>query len=106
RRCAREDRSWREHRAGLYRVHLSRAAAHRGSAQGAASMNIGVPRETKEGERRVALLPREVRALTQAGHRVHVESGAGRGVHIDDDAYREAGASVGTAADAWSGDLV
>jgi alanine dehydrogenase len=69
-------------------------------------MRIGVPRETKEGERRVALLPREVRALALAGHRVHMESGAGRGVDVDDDAYREAGASVGTAADAWSADLV
>jgi hypothetical protein len=57
-------------------------------------MNIGIPKESKEGERRVALLPSAVAALVAAlGASVLVESAAGIAVGgCDDDAYRSAGA--------------
>jgi alanine dehydrogenase len=48
---------------------------------------IGVPREIKPGEERVALTPAGVRALVQAGHRVLVEPGAGAGSSIRDEEY-------------------
>ncbi len=69
-------------------------------------MIVAVPRETKEGERRVALLPAAVQELTAQGHDVLVETQAGRGVEIGDDAYREAGATLVAARDAWDADLV
>jgi alanine dehydrogenase len=69
-------------------------------------MIIGIPRETKEGERRVALLPAAVRALVEEGHDVQVETRAGAGVGVDDGAYRDAGAMLVTARDAWDAELV
>jgi NAD(P) transhydrogenase subunit alpha len=57
-------------------------------------MIIGVPKEIMEGERRVALVPKEVAKLVKAGHEVRVEAGAGEGAYIGDDEYREAGATV------------
>ncbi|HYC35129.1 MAG TPA: FAD-binding protein [Usitatibacter sp.] len=69
-------------------------------------MRIGIPRETKEGERRVALLPPAVAELASAGHEVRVEAGAGAGVDCGDDAYLAAGARRADASQAWSADLV
>jgi alanine dehydrogenase len=69
-------------------------------------MKIGIPREIKEGERRVALLPSEVRELASQGHDVRVEHDAGAGVGAGDDHYRQAGAKPGTAAEAWDSPLV
>lgn len=69
-------------------------------------MNIGIPKEIKDQEQRVGLLPSAVRALTDQGHRVVVESQAGLGAGYDDQAYRQAGAEIATAAIAWSQDLV
>jgi alanine dehydrogenase len=66
-------------------------------------MRIGIPKETKEGERRVGLTPAEVRVLVDAGHAVLVERGAGRGIGLEDDGYAAAGARVG---DAWGTDLI
>ncbi len=57
-------------------------------------MRIGVPREIKANENRVGLVPAGVRELTARGHEVVVETGAGRGVQIDDDAYVAAGATI------------
>jgi alanine dehydrogenase len=57
-------------------------------------MRIGVPRERKDGERRVGLLPEGVAALSAAGHVVLVERGAGERVGFDDAAYTSAGAHV------------
>ena len=59
-----------------------------------AAVTIGVPRETAEGEQRVALIPDTVKRLTGTGARVVVESGAGAGTFIDDEAFRAAGATV------------
>ena len=65
-------------------------------------MKIGVPTEVKNNENRVALTPAGADRLVREGHRVLVQSGAGIGSSIDDDAYRAAGAEiVETAADAW-----
>ena len=69
-------------------------------------MIVGVPRETKEGERRVALLPPAVEEITALGHDVALETRAGAGVGLGDEAYRDAGATIVTARDAWDADLV
>ena len=69
-------------------------------------MRIGVPREVKEGERRVGLLPDHAAVLANEGHEIVVETGAGTGVGVSDDDYRAAGARIGSADDAWDGDLV
>src|SRR5258708_40377415 len=57
-------------------------------------MIVGVPREIKQDEYRVAMLPVGVEELTRAGHRVLVERGAGQGSGISDDMYRENGAEI------------
>jgi len=59
-------------------------------------MEIGILKEngTKNFERRVILLPREVNRLVEAKHRVFVEKGLGNGVYVSDDEYRQAGAKV------------
>ncbi|MFQ5881257.1 MAG: alanine dehydrogenase [Candidatus Methylomirabilales bacterium] len=57
-------------------------------------MIIGVPKEIKEQEHRVAMIPAGVQALTARGHQVLVERGAGRGAGTEDEAYAMAGAEV------------
>ena len=70
-------------------------------------MHIGIPREIKDHEYRVALTPEGARELIQAGHTVSVETHAGAAVGFSDDAYREAGAViVDTAAEAYAAELV
>jgi alanine dehydrogenase len=69
-------------------------------------MIVGVPREVKEGERRVALLPRAVEEIAGAGNDVRVETRAGAGAGFSDDAYREMGADIVVARDAWTADLI
>lgn len=70
-------------------------------------MIVGVPKEIKNRENRVGLVPAGVRAFTSAGHKVLVQKGAGQGSGITDEAYEKAGAQiVPTAADAWSADMV
>jgi len=70
-------------------------------------MRIGVPRETKDGERRVGIVPDGARALVAAGHRVIVEAGAGAASGFGDAAYRAAGATIADdAADAWRCPLI
>jgi alanine dehydrogenase len=70
-------------------------------------MHIGIPQEIKNHEYRVALTPEGARVLTEAGHRVSVETGAGAAAGFSDEAYRTAGAAIVThAAEAWSADLV
>jgi len=66
-------------------------------------MVIGVPKEIKTAENRVALVPAGAEALVQAGHRVLVERGAGNGSGFEDDAYARAGATiVDSAAEVWA----
>lgn len=70
-------------------------------------MNIGIPREIKAYEFRVAATPNTVRALVAAGHTVCVETGAGSGSGFSDDEYQAAGADiVRQASDAWEQQLV
>ena len=57
-------------------------------------MIVGVPRETKPGEQRVALTPAGARALAEAGHPVVIERGAGGGSGIRDDEYGAVGATL------------
>lgn len=57
-------------------------------------MLIGVPKEIKTNENRVALVPAGVEALVAAGHRVLVERGAGEGSGFEDDLYKAAGAEL------------
>lgn len=59
-------------------------------------MNVGVPTETRAGERRVALVPEVIPRLRAAGLEVLVETGAGRHAFFSDEAYERAGARVVT----------
>jgi alanine dehydrogenase len=74
---------------------------------GPAITTVGVPKEIKTLEHRVAMTPDGVRELERHGINVYVERGAGEGASISDDDYRAAGADiVPTADDAWSQQLV
>ncbi len=57
-------------------------------------MNIGVPKEIKNHEYRVSLVPGGARALIQDGHKVLVEKGAGVGSGVTDEEYKAAGAAI------------
>ncbi|MGZ8631243.1 MAG: alanine dehydrogenase [Actinomycetota bacterium] len=63
-------------------------------------MDVGIPKEVKDNEYRVAATPEGVRELTRAGHRVVVETSAGTGSAITDDDFLAAGATIATDADA------
>ncbi|MFF3572011.1 alanine dehydrogenase [Nocardia jiangxiensis] len=66
-------------------------------------MKIGIPREVKNHEYRVACTPAGVRELVAHGHEVYLETGAGIGSAFEDDAYTLAGARVLDSADAvWA----
>jgi NAD(P) transhydrogenase subunit alpha len=70
-------------------------------------MKIGVPKETAEGERRVALVPDSVRSLVKRdGVEVLVESGAGEAAGHPDGQYAEAGATLGSRDEALGCDVV
>jgi alanine dehydrogenase len=68
---------------------------------------VGVPKEIKNNEYRVAMTPDGVREFERLGIDVFVQAGAGEGASFSDDDYRAAGADiVPTAADAWSQQMV
>ena len=70
-------------------------------------MRVGVPTETAEGERRVALVPEVVRRLADKGQEVTVQPGAGAGALIPDALYEAAGAEVASdAAAPWGAEVV
>ncbi|MEV6984644.1 alanine dehydrogenase [Sphaerisporangium sp. NPDC051017] len=71
-------------------------------------MKVGIPREVKEQEHRVAITPAGVNEFARHGHQVFVERGAGEGSAIHDEDYRTAGATIlDTAEDVWrEGDLI
>jgi len=72
-----------------------------------AMMNIGLPKEIKNGEFRVALMPSHVAKLVGDGHRVVVQTLAGAGSGFADQTYIDAGAEmVDDNASAWNVDLV
>lgn len=65
-------------------------------------MLIGVPKEIKTNENRIALVPAGAEALVNAGHTVFVEGGAGKGSGFTDEDYASAGAQIlGSADDVW-----
>src|SRR5580765_50600 len=65
-------------------------------------MIIGVPKEIKDHETRVGLVPSGVTALCEAGHEVLVESQAGEGSSLTDQEYQQAGGAIlQTAAEVW-----
>jgi alanine dehydrogenase len=69
-------------------------------------VRVGVPKETKTAESRVALTPDGVRELRHHGHEVAVEASAGEGSSITDAQYQVAGAVIVSADEAWAADLV
>jgi len=81
-------------------------APRRGRRGSVGPVIVGVPREVKTGENRVALTPDGVRELTAHGHRVLVERGAGTGSSIPDSDFTASGAELVDAAGAWGAELV
>lgn len=69
-------------------------------------MKIGIPKEIKNNENRVALPPSGVYELVQDGHEVFVEQGAGAGSTFSDQAYQEVGATIATVEEVWASELV
>jgi NAD(P) transhydrogenase subunit alpha len=69
-------------------------------------MRIGVPKESRPGERLVAATPTTVAQLAALGYEVVVEHGAGAAASFPDAAYTEAGAALADAAEVWASDVV
>ena len=69
-------------------------------------MQIGIPRESLQGETRVAATPETVKKYSSAKHQVIVEQGAGGAAHYPDEAYVAAGATLGSAQQALGAELV
>jgi len=69
-------------------------------------VRVGVPKEVKPDERRVAVTPAGVLELTAHGHEVWVEHDAGIGAGLADEAYERVGARIGEADACWGCDLV
>lgn len=70
-------------------------------------MIVGVPKEIKDNEYRVAMTPGGIRKLVEAGHKVLVETKAGEGSGFSDAQYREVGAEVVPSnAEAWGAEMV
>ena len=69
-------------------------------------MHIGIPKETRDGETRVAATPETVKKYIGGKHTVVVERGAGTAARYLDDAYEAAGATLGSAQDALGAELV
>jgi len=66
-------------------------------------LTVGVVKESRPGERRVALVPKLIERLAKRGLKIVVESGAGQRAHLSDEVFEQAGASIG---DPWSADVV
>lgn len=69
-------------------------------------MQIGIPKETLDGETRVAATPETVKKLAAAGHKVIIEYDAGLAAKFTSEAYETAGATLGSAAEALGSQLV
>ena len=69
-------------------------------------MNLGIPKESHPGERRVAASPAAVKRFVELGFDVIVEAGAGDGASYPDAAFEAAGASIGSAEAAFGADGV
>lgn len=70
-------------------------------------MIVGIPKEIKNNENRVAITPAGVAALVQNGHSIRIENSAGLGSGFTNEDYTAVGAEiVATAAEAWAADMV
>jgi len=69
-------------------------------------MIVGIPKEIKTMENRVAMTPGAVEALVRQGHQVRVEAGAGMGSGCSDEEFAAAGAELVDAAQAWAAEMV
>ena len=69
-------------------------------------MRLGVPKESKPGETRVAATPKTVEQLIKLGYDVTVEPGAGAAAAYPDQGYVDAGATLGDTAEVWASDIV
>ncbi len=69
-------------------------------------MRIGVPRERKDEEFRVGIVPDGVRQLCLGGHEIDVERGAGEGSGLSDAEYERAGARLVDVKEVWATDLI
>jgi NAD(P) transhydrogenase subunit alpha len=68
-------------------------------------VRIGVPKESKAGERRVAATPKTVEQIIKLGYEVAIEAGAGTAASFEDAAYAAAGADV-VGGEAWDADII
>src|SRR5438552_1231152 len=83
------------------------ATPNTGGRQGISAMQIGIPRETRAGETRVAATAETVKKMAASGkHAIVVEAGAGMASSVTDADYTAAGATIVSAADALGSDLV
>lgn len=85
------------------KLHVSPQTIQSRNLQG---LVVGVPKESFEGERRVAIAPVHVVKLTKAGATVNVEAGAGAGSGYFDEAYIKAGANMVGSDEAWKAEVV
>ena len=69
-------------------------------------MRIGIPRETRDGETRVAATPETVKKYVAAKHQVLVERGAGHAAHYTDSAYQDVGAQLVDSGEAFGAELI
>ncbi len=69
-------------------------------------MKVSVPKETADGERRVAIVPEVVTRLKPRGIEVALERGAGEAALLPDSVFEEAGATIVSADEAWGGDVI
>ncbi len=69
-------------------------------------MKIGIPKEIKDKEARVAMTPQGVTKLIQAKHSVFVQSNAGLDSGFSNEQYQAAGANIVSASEAWNSDLI
>ena len=69
-------------------------------------MIIGIPKETKDKENRVALTPEGAKQLASHGHKVLIEENAGTGSGFSDEEYLKNGAAIVDAEKAWIADIV
>ncbi len=70
------------------------------------AMLIGIPKESLQGETRVAATPDTVGKLLKLGFEVAVQSNAGALASFDDSAYEKAGAKIGNEKDVWAADII
>ncbi|MGA8987206.1 Re/Si-specific NAD(P)(+) transhydrogenase subunit alpha [Aeromicrobium sp.] len=77
-----------------------------GEQETATASVVGVVAESQRGETRVAATPETVGKLISLGYDVSVESGAGEAASFTDEAYAEAGATIGSTLDVWRSDII